>query len=75
MLRRTAVRYKLRLSGGGKPARANFEVAGFITETFCLGNIALREGKKITWDAVAMTTNTAEANALIKPSYREGCEI
>lgn len=60
---------------GGKPARATFEFAAPVTETLCLGNIAMRVGKKITWDAAEMKTDNEEANKLIKPSYREGWEI
>jgi len=60
---------------GGKPPRARFEVAGPVTETLCLGIIAMRIGKKLRWDPVKMTTGVPEADALIKPYYRSGWEI
>lgn len=57
---------------GGKPARATFGFAAPITETLCLGNIAMLTGKKLLWDAASMKTNSEEANKLITPEYREG---
>jgi predicted dehydrogenase len=60
---------------GGKPARCNFESAAPITETLNLAIIAMRTGKKLTWDPVTFKTNNEEANKLIKPSYRPGWKI
>ena len=60
---------------GGKPARCTFQSAAPITEALNLSVIAMRTGKKLTWDAVNMKTNNEEANKLIKPSYRPGWEI
>ncbi len=60
---------------GGKPARCPFESAAPITEALNLGIIAMRTGKKLTWDPVNMKTNNEEANKLLKPSYRAGWEI
>lgn len=60
---------------GGKPARANFEVAGPVTETLCLGVMAMRTKKKLKWDPVNMKTNSQAANELIKPNYRQGWEV
>ncbi|OPZ98711.1 MAG: hypothetical protein BWY71_01191 [Planctomycetes bacterium ADurb.Bin412] len=58
---------------GGKPASSNFDYSGPMTEVILLGNIALRTGKKISWDGPAMkATNTPEADPLIKPAYRDG---
>ena len=60
---------------GGKPARCTFESAAPITEALNLGVIAMRTGKKLTWDPVNMKTNNEEANKLLKPDYRPGWEI
>ncbi len=60
---------------GGRPARANFEAAAPVTETLNLGVIAMRTGKKLTWDATNMKTNSDDANNLIKPNYRQGWEL
>jgi predicted dehydrogenase len=61
---------------GGKPAMSNFEYAARLTETVLLGNVAIRAGKKIEWDAEkAKVTNLANADHLIKPAYRKGWEL
>lgn len=60
---------------GGKPARCTFEVAAPITEALNLAVIAMRTGKKLTWDPTVFKTNNEEANKLIKPSYRPGWEL
>jgi hypothetical protein len=41
-----------------------------------LGNLALRTGERIEWDAGAMkVTNSAAAQALIGKAYRRGFEL
>jgi predicted dehydrogenase len=60
---------------GGKAARCTFQSAAPITAALNLGVIAMRTGKKLTWDPVKMETNNAEANKLLKPDYRPGWEI
>ncbi len=60
---------------GGKSARSTFESAAPITEALNLGVIAMRTGKKLTWDPVNMKTNNEEANKLLKPFYRAGWEL
>jgi hypothetical protein len=58
---------------GGPAAMSNFDYAAQLTETVLLGNLALRCGKRIDWDAKAMKAKgCAEADALIKPAYRSG---
>ncbi|NOY58684.1 MAG: Gfo/Idh/MocA family oxidoreductase [Calditrichaeota bacterium] len=57
---------------GEKPS-SHFDYSGPMTEAVLLGNVALRMGKKIEWDAEKMqVTNLPEANALINPPYRAG---
>ncbi|MBL9135232.1 MAG: Gfo/Idh/MocA family oxidoreductase [Verrucomicrobiales bacterium] len=61
---------------GGPAASSNFEYGARLTEIILLGNVALRTGKKLWWDAPAMkATNTAEADAYLKGEYRAGWEI
>ena len=61
---------------GGKPAGSNFEYAARLTETVLLGNVAIRAGKKIEWDAKnAKVTNVANADHLIKREYRKGWNL
>jgi len=58
---------------GGKPAGANFDYAGPLTEVVLLGNVALRAGVKIYWDAPNMRiTNVPEANGFLHTEYRQG---
>lgn len=54
-------------------ALCRFEYSGRLTETVLLGSLAYRMGAKLDWDAEKMeVTNHAEANAMIRPEYREG---
>ncbi len=58
---------------GGKPAMSNFDYAAVLTETVLLGNVAVRAGKRIEWDAAAMrAANCPEAAPLIRREYRKG---
>lgn len=61
---------------GGKPASSNFEYGARLTEVVLLGNVALRTGKKLAWDAANMkATNAPEADQYLRESYRSGWEI
>jgi predicted dehydrogenase len=58
--------------GGAKPL-SNFGYASVLTETLLLGLVALRTGKKIEWDAKAMTAKGCpEAERLVRPAFRKG---
>jgi len=58
---------------GGAPAMADFSYSGLITEAVLLGNVAIRAGKKIEWDAKNLrVTNCPEANQFIRREYRKG---
>jgi len=62
----------------GDPDRPScpFSYAGPLTEAYLLGNIALKVGQKIEWDARAMrVTNCEKANQYVKRQYRKGWEI
>ncbi|MHC4570424.1 MAG: hypothetical protein ACYTE3_32325 [Planctomycetota bacterium] len=44
-----------------------------MTEVILLGNVALRTGKKLTWDGANMkATNAPEADQYIRPEYHNG---
>jgi len=62
---------------GGPPAFCNFvDFAAPLTEVMLLGNLALRTGQKIEWDAEAMRANGCpQADELIRRKYRKGWEI
>ena len=60
----------------GKPAPCNFAYAGPFTEAYLLGNIALRTGHRIEWDAKSFrVTNCREANQYISREYRRGWDL
>ncbi len=61
---------------GGRPALANFNYAGMLTETILLGNVALRAGKKIEWNGEEMkSTNGVNVAALVQREYRKGWSL
>lgn len=61
---------------GGPQALSNFDYAGPFTEVVLLGNLAVRLGKKITWDAKRLkATGMPEADQLIRTEYRKGWEL
>jgi hypothetical protein len=58
---------------GGKPAEANFDYAGPLTELVLLGSVALRTGKRLEWDATSLSApNVPEAGAFLSGTYRKG---
>jgi predicted dehydrogenase len=60
----------------GSPTLANFDYASHLTEAVLLGNVAVRTGKKVVWDAAAMKAiDCPEADAFIKPEFRKGWEL
>jgi len=61
---------------GGQPASCNFDIGGLLAEAVQLGNIAVRRGRKLTWDAAnARFTNDEEANKYIQEPYRDGWSL
>jgi hypothetical protein len=60
----------------GTPALSNFAASGPFSETVLLGNVALRLGKRVEWDAPRlMVRNAPEAAPLIRRAYRKGWEL
>ncbi len=58
---------------GGPKAYSNFDESGPLTEMILLGNIALRAGRRIEWDARKLkVTNDKEAHRLVSKDYRRG---
>jgi predicted dehydrogenase len=60
---------------GGKRADANFEFTSKVTEAVLLGNVAIRSGEKLNWDAAQMRTGATAADALLHSPYREGWSL
>ena len=58
----------------GGTTSSNFDYAAPLAEFVLLGNLAIRAGQTIEWDAAASkVTNVEAANHFIKrPSYRSG---
>jgi predicted dehydrogenase len=66
----------IRACKGGPPAMSHFEYAAVLTEMLLLGNVALRLGQKITWDAAEMkAVNCPEADRYLRRTYRQGWEL
>lgn len=62
----------------GKPelAWSNFDYAARLTETILLGNVALRAGRRIEWDAANLRVkNDPEAQQYVTREYRKGWEV
>jgi predicted dehydrogenase len=62
----------------GKPeiAWSNFNYSATLTEAMLLGNVSVRLGKPIEYDAVAGTvTNCSEAAQYIRPEFRKGWSL
>ncbi len=58
---------------GGPAALSNFAYAGPFTEMVLLGNVAIRAGRKITWDAQKLTCrNDSDADQYLRREYRQG---
>ena len=61
--------------GEGKTL-SNFDYAGPMTEAVLLGNVALRAGKRIEWDAKSLkSTNLPAVNEFVQREYRAGWSI
>lgn len=62
---------------GGPAPMANFtDFAAPMTEIMQLGNLALLTGRDLRWDTMGeMSPDCAEANAFVRPGYRDGWKI
>ncbi|MBN1845890.1 MAG: hypothetical protein JW810_09420, partial [Sedimentisphaerales bacterium] len=61
--------------GGSKPL-SNFDYAGPLSEAVLLGNVAVRAGGKLLWDAKNLRcTNLERANDFLQREYRQGWSL
>jgi len=61
---------------GEGPVSSDFAYATGLTELTHLGNLAIRLGGRIEWDAAACrVTNRPEADALVRMPRRKGWEL
>jgi hypothetical protein len=60
----------------GERAGCDFEWSGPLNDAVLLGNIALRTGKRLEWDAAKRRfTDSEEANRLIEAAYHNGWSL
>ena len=60
----------------GRRPGCDFAWNGLTTEAVLLGNIAIRTGKKLNWDAAAMRfTNDDDANRYVLADYQNGWKL
>jgi predicted dehydrogenase len=62
---------------GGPPALSNFSYSGPFTEMVLLGNLAIRTGQKVEWDAANLKArnHVPGVDALVRREYRKGWAI
>jgi predicted dehydrogenase len=61
---------------GGTPACSNFDYGAPLCELTLLGNVALRTGTRLQWDAPNMrASNAPEAHRFLTDTYRPGWEL
>jgi predicted dehydrogenase len=61
--------------GQGK-TQSPFEYAAVLTESLLLGNVAVRTGQPVEWDAAQMrVTNNSAAEPFVKPELRKGWRL
>ena len=62
--------------GGQSKPGGNFEFEGLVTETLLLGNVAVRQGGRTTWDPANLRVNDSDvAKNQIHPDRRAGWEL
>jgi predicted dehydrogenase len=60
----------------GQPALSNFAQSGPFSEVVLLGNLAIRLGRRIQWDARTLTVkNAPEAAGIVRRAYRKGWDV
>lgn len=56
---------------GGQATGSTFDYSGPLSEMVLLGNLAIRTGKPVSWDAEKLLcTNVPEANRFVRKTYR-----
>ncbi len=61
--------------GDYKIALSNFDYAGMLAEFVLLGNVAIRAGRKLSYDADKMTFSEPDADKLLRREYRTGWRL
>jgi hypothetical protein len=63
---------------GVRPPCSNYDFSGNLTEAALVGNVALRAGRRIDWDAEAMkpkNCSDTEVLRVIRREYRSGWSL
>jgi predicted dehydrogenase len=58
-----------------KNTGSNFDYACPFTEIVLLGNLAVRTGTRVEWDAAKMRARNVDVSHLVKRKYRKGWEV
>lgn len=61
--------------GDYKHAMSNFDYAGALTEAILLGNVAMKAGRKLTYDGKEGKFSEPEADKLLHTEYRNGWKL
>ena len=57
-------------------ALSNFDYAALLTESFLLGNVAIRTGKPFDWDGANLkASGNPDAQKYIRGEYRKGWDL
>jgi len=62
----------IRACKGGPDAVSNFDYSGPLTEMALLGNVAIRAGQRVTWNAAELRATPDVAQRFIRREYRKG---
>ncbi|MBI5833214.1 MAG: Gfo/Idh/MocA family oxidoreductase [Armatimonadetes bacterium] len=66
----------IRAAKGGEMCQCPFTYAGHMTEVVLLGNISIRGGQPVEWDADLMrVTNNPDAQQYVTKTYRPGWDL
>ena len=64
------------VTGNGHKPLSRFEIAGPFTEMVLLGNLAIRAGEPVQWDAKELrSTNSEKANRFVRREYGPGWKL
>ena len=64
------------VTGNGHKPLSRFEMAGPFTEMVLLGDLAIRAGEPVQWDAKALrSTNSEKAHRFVRREYRPGWKL
>ena len=67
---------RLQACKGNAKTVCNFDYASRLDETMLVGNVAMRTGKTLHWEAEKqIAANAPEADEFIRPQFRKGWSL